>query len=170
MTRETTATLKHKDRPGFPASGAVPEHDSPKGNRIMQFAICSPDTPQQVEDIFHAVRNNQDVDQDHAHTASLVHQAVESKLQSKYGHESPVDWYDLPEATILAVGAAAAQRITEYTPDKKPAVNERTQQWHLALKAYALCRTDPDDSNKLLHAVSQHGQYENTITFMPDEV
>ena len=135
----------------------------------MQCAITSPDSPQDVETIFHTVRTNRDTDQDHARIASLVHQTVECKLQTKYGHESPVDWYDLPEATILAVGAAAAQRISEYTFGKKPALNERTQQWHLALKAYALCCTDPDDTNKLLSAIQQHGQYKDTITFMPED-
>ena len=134
----------------------------------MATLTSPPQTPEDAELIFRSIREEKDTGPKYSQTAGSVEKAVESKLQSRYGEQEPIDWYEIPEASVLAVGAAAAGRIAAYTSTDRPNVNERVKQWHLALKAYALCMHH-DAGNILAQAVQEHGQYRDSITFMPAE-
>ena len=132
------------------------------------FPSDLPFTPQQVRTLFQCVRNNMDDTPDYARTASLIMQGVEQKLYSKYGHYPPGDWYDMPEASVLDIGAAAAHRIAGYTPEVRPAVNDRVKQWHFTLRAHACC-LEPESGNRVMDSVAQYGHYIDSISLTGPE-
>ena len=119
----------------------------------------------QIEQLFEAVRTDSE---DHTLLAALAQEAhgdIHHQLMLRHGHENPVDWYDHPTATILALGQAAADRVSCYTNDDHPDTNQRLQEWNQIIRAYSFC-LQPDAGNQALRAVDKFGQYESaTVVF-----
>lgn len=125
--------------------------------------IPLPTTPTEIAAIFSVIVNPSPSTVALPDLATRVHHSVNKKLQAKYGHENPVDWYDHPEASILAVAEAAAARLAHANPS--PAPDSARQQWKLALRGYALC-TEPNLTNALLLAIDQHAGPDSTPPFI----
>ena len=79
----------------------------------------------------------------------------------RYGHEQPVDWYDHPVATILALGQAAAQRVATYTRENQPDANQKVKEWNHILSAYSFS-LDAPTGNEMMRAIDQYGKYQST--------
>ena len=107
-----------------------------------------PATPEDVAAIFATLRDTPSTAHHLSEMMPRIHHLVSTKLNTKYGHEHPVEWYDHPEATILAVGEAAADRISR----DQTTTTTHLSQWKHALRAYALC-IEPEMCQPMLKAL-----------------
>ena len=128
-----------------------------------------PHSPEEIALLFDNARNDsQEFPSEFENQiAQEALQAISERLSSKYGHESPIDWHDHPEAALLAIGENAARRITQYD-GRQLETNERVKDWNQTLTAFAFS-LNIEDGNNLWKTVKEHGTYESKPVFAPEE-
>ena len=128
-----------------------------------------PRSPEEIALLFDQIKNDsQEFRSEYENQmAQEALQAISQRLSSRYGHESPIDWHDHPQAALLTIGENAARRITRYH-GQHVETNERVRDWNQAMTAYAFS-LNIDESNAAWRAIRQHGAYESRPIFTPGE-